>query len=205
MPNEDKEWEIPAEDPQPNDAAEKYRDLPVEEQVAALLGDLEEAHKEASQNLDMAQRAQAELANFRRRTDEERISTSKFSNSRLLSKLLPVQEELDLAISHAGETGPNESWLEGVKLIQRKLLSLLESEGVAPIESMGVTFNPLEHEALGTEVTSDHSPGSIIQVLRRGYRLHDRVIQPAQVIVASEPQNENQSTDSPQNKETEHE
>lgn len=198
MTNEDKDWQIPAGDTGPEEAAVKYRDLPVEEQVAALLGDLVGAQQKASQNLDLAQRAQAELANFRRRTDEERISASKYSNSRLIAKLLPMQEELDLAISHAGDGGPSDSWLEGVRLIQRKFLNLLESEGVALIESKGVMFNPLEHEALGTEQTAALPPGSIVQVLRPGYRLFDRVIQPAQVIVASEPRGADQSTGSSQ-------
>jgi molecular chaperone GrpE len=190
MTNTDNDGQTSAREPEGGDAAERYDDLPLEELVAALRGDLAGAQQEAGQNLDLAQRAQAELVNYRRRADEERISVGKYSNSRLIAKLLPVTEELDLAMTHAGESGPNASWLEGVKLIQRKLLNLLESEGVAPIEGVGATFNPLEHEALGTEETTDHPPGFIIQVIRAGYRLHDRVIQPAQVIVAREPQTE---------------
>ena len=190
MTKEQDEWKIPEEETTENaneaGVGERYAHLPLEEQVIALVGDLEGAQREASQNLDLAQRAQADLVNFRRRTDEERITSAQFSNSRLLTKLLPVHEELDLAISHAGDGGPNASWLEGVKLIQRKLLNLLQSEGVVPIEGVGAMFNPLEHEALGTEETSDHPPGSVIQVVRAGFRLHDRVIQPAQVIVAME-------------------
>jgi len=173
--------------------SEDFSNLPVEDQVTALQEHLQEARQEAGQNLDMAQRAQAELANFRRRTDEERISLGKFSNSRLIAKLLPVIEELDLAVSHAGEEsedspGLEAPWLEGVKLIHRKFINLLESEGVVMIESVGNAFNPLEHEALGTEETSEHPPGYVIQAVRQGYRLHDRIIQPAQVIVARESQ-----------------
>lgn len=181
--------------------------LPVEEQVVALREHLEEARQEAAQNWDSTLRAQAELANFRRRTDEERISLGKYSNGRLIAKLLPMMAELALAVSpapasaspdagsapqagHAPETGASweTSWLEGVKLIQRKFENLLESEGVAVIESVGVAFNPLEHEALGTEETKEYPPGYVTQALRQGYRLHDRIIQPAQVIVAREPQ-----------------
>ena len=198
MTNEQDEWKIPqpesppeAEGPGAAPASARYAHLPLEEQVAALAGDLEGAQREAGQNLDMAQRAQAELVNFRRRTDEERLASAKFSNARLLTKLLPVHEELNLAIDHAqapvsDADGPNSSWLEGVKLIQRKLMNLLESEGVVPIEGVGAAFNPLEHEALGTEETSEHPPGHVTQVVRGGYRLHDRVIQAAQVIVARE-------------------
>ena len=188
MTTENNEWQLPAEGPGADNPVDRYAHLPLEDQVPALLKDLEEAQLEASHNLDLAQRAQAELVNYKRRADEDRISVGKYSNSRLITKLLPVKEDLDLAITHAGETGPNASWLEGVKLIQRKLLSLLESEGVEQIEATGEVFNPMEHEALGTEETTEHSPGQIIQVVRAGYRLQDRVIQPAQVIVAREPQ-----------------
>ena len=160
--------------------------LPVEEQVNLLKTRLEQAEKEAADNLDTAQRAQAEMVNFRRRTDEDRINNSKYANSRLISNVLPVLEELELAINHSESSGngDNDPLLEGIKLIQRKLTGVLESEGLVAIEAIGLMFNPLEHEALGTEETSDVEPGYITQIIRPGFRLHDRVISPAQVMVA---------------------
>ena len=160
--------------------------LPVEEQVNLLKTRLEQAEKEAADNLDTAQRAQAEMVNFRRRTDEDRITNSKYANSRLISNVLPVLEELELAINHSESSGngDNDPLLEGIKLIQRKLTGVLESEGLVPIEAIGLMFNPLEHEALGTEETSDVEPGYITQIIRPGFRLHDRVFSPAQVMVA---------------------
>jgi molecular chaperone GrpE len=188
MTTESNEWQMPPEGPEGAPSAHPYAHLPLKDQPGALLKDLEEAQQETKQNLDLAQRAQAELVNYKRRADEERISISRFSNSRLITKMLPVKEDLDLAINHGDETAANASWLEGVKLIQRKLLNLLESEGVEVIKGVGEAFNPMEHEALGTEETAEYPPGHIIQVVRGGYRLQDRVIQPAQVIVAREPQ-----------------
>ena len=166
--------------------------LPLEEQVSALKFSLEMAQKEAADNLETAQRAQAEMINFRRRTDEDRIANAKYANSRLIANILPVLEELELAVTHTeanyGEEGSvNHSLLEGIKLIQRKLTGVLESEGVAAIEAVGLMFNPLEHEALGTEETGDVEPGYVTQILRPGFRLHDRVIRPAQVMVATAP------------------
>jgi len=164
--------------------------LPLEEQVSALKNYLEAAQRQSAEHLNTAQRAQAEMVNFRRRTDEDRIANSKYANSRLIANVLPVLEELDLAISHAEtQAGVNESLLDGIKLIQRKLTGVLESEGVAAIEGVGLMFNPLEHEALGTEESTELEPGYITQVLRPGFRLHDRVISPAQVMVARAPQN----------------
>lgn len=164
--------------------------LPLEEQVSALKNYLEAAQRQSAEHLNTAQRAQAEMVNFRRRTDEDRIANSKYTNSRLIANVLPFLEELDLAISHAEtQAGVNESLLEGIKLIQRKLTGVLESEGVVAIEGVGLMFNPLEHEALGTEESTELEPGYITQVLRPGFRLHDRVISPAQVMVARAPQN----------------
>ena len=162
--------------------------LTIEEQVMFLRDALDASRKELDQSLDAVQRTQAELVNYKRRTDDERIEHGKYSNSRLIGKILPVMEELDLAVTHAGGGVPNDSWLEGVKLIQRKLSTLLQSEGVQEIETVGIPFTPVEHEALGTEPTADYPPGYITQAIRPGYRLYDRVVQPAQVMVAREPE-----------------
>jgi molecular chaperone GrpE len=173
--------------------------LPLEEQVSALKSNLESAQKETAENLDTALRAQAEMANFRRRTDEDRIANSKYANNRLIANILPVLEELDLAIRHTegntgGQTGAgtgvSQSLLEGIKLIQRKLAGVLESEGVAAIQAVGLMFNPLEHEAVGTEESDEIEPGYVTQILRPGFRLHDRVIRPAQVMVARAPESQ---------------
>ena len=166
--------------------------LPLDEQVSRLKSDLETAQQEAANNLDASLRAQAEMANFRRRTDEDRINNAKYSNSRLISNILPVLEELDLAISHTESSAENNvnsngQLLEGIKLIQRKLTGVLESEGVAAIEAVGLMFNPLEHEAVGTEETTEIDAGYVTEILRPGFRLHDRIIRPAQVMVAMAP------------------
>ena len=166
--------------------------LPLEEQVNRLKSDLHTAQQEAANNLDASLRAQAEMANFRRRTDEDRINNAKYSNSRLISNILPVLEELDLAISHTESSAKNNvnsngQLLEGIKLIQRKLTGVLESEGVVAIEAVGLMFNPLEHEAVGTEETTEIDAGYVTEILRPGFRLHDRIIRPAQVMVAMAP------------------
>ncbi len=176
-------------------AAVDLDSLPLEEQVSALKTSLESAQQEAAANLDTALRAQAEMVNFRRRTDEDRIANAKYANSRLIANILPVLEELELAVTHTeansgGEGSANDSLLEGIKLIQRKLTGVLESEGVAAIEAVGLMFNPLEHEAVGTEESGDVEPGYVTQIRRPGFRLHDRVIRQAQVMVAMAPKDQ---------------
>ena len=161
-----------------------FDSLTAEEQVAILSRDLEEVRQEASQSLEQVQRAQADLANYRRRTEEESVALRQDANRRLIMSLLPVIDELELAINHLGEGEAADSWVEGVKLIHRKAYGVLESEGLSRIEAVGVQFDPLQHEAVGV-VDSDKQPsGYVVEALRNGYRLRDRVIQAAQVVVA---------------------
>lgn len=177
---------------------DQYVDLPLEEQVTALRQDLEESQKQVERSREMIQRSQAELVNYKRRADDDRIAAQQYSNSRLIIKMLPVIDELELAISHASNAADNssgESWWEGVRLIQRKVSGMLESEGVVKIEIQGQMFDPLQHEALGTRETSEYPPGYIVEVVRNGYRLHERVIQPAQVVVAKQVQQPKSGSD----------
>jgi molecular chaperone GrpE len=99
-------------------------------------------------------------------------------------------DELDLAMSHLETNGQgadaesaSESWVQGIRLIQRKLAGFLESQGVARIESIGEQFNPEIHEAVGMTTVEGAESGCIVEVLRQGYRLHGRVVQAAQVVV----------------------
>lgn len=181
-----------------------YQHLPAEEQIAALSRDLGQAQKEVDQNRDAARRAQAELVNYRKRADEERISQQQYSNGRLIVKLLPVIDELGLAMDSADHSEAKNPWVEGVRLIHRKVSNLLESEGVSKMEPIGAQFDPLEHEAVGTQETDQWPPGHIVEVARNGYRLHDRIIQPAQVVVAREIKNTNHTGDDTEDKETRH-
>ena len=162
--------------------------LSPEERLEALTAELEEAGREREQITSTLQRAQADFINYRRRVDEEREDQLKYSNGRLLAKLLPVLDEFNLAIGQAPSSETPEPWLEGVNLIYRKLNSIIESEGVARIEAEGKSFDPVEHEALAQQESSEHEEGRVMTVVRDGYRLHGRVLRPAQVIVAKKPE-----------------
>ena len=192
MTNGHNDSEIPAPGPeegQPEAEAQPepivdFESLPVEEQMLVLRRDLDEAREELSQSREMVQRTQADLANFRRRTEEDQASLRQDANRRLIMNLLPVVDELELAINHLGNGEAGDSWVEGVKLIHRKAYGVLEAEGLTKIDAVGVQFDPLQHEAVGV-VDSDEQPsGYVVEALRNGYRLRDRVIQAAQVVVA---------------------
>lgn len=178
-----------AEPSSAEDGAADASPLTPEQETAMLRMQQAEANEEIARLADAVQRGHADLANARRRHDEERLTIQRQANSRLLVGLLPIVDELDLAVNHlesdasASPEAASESWTEGVRLIQRKLAAFLESQGVARIECLGEPFNPELHEAVGMAQVGEAESGSIVEVLRQGYRLHDRVVQVAQVVV----------------------
>jgi molecular chaperone GrpE len=104
----------------------------------------------------------------------------------LIRKVLAIADDFDLAIDNRPAEITDNAWVEGVAAIDRKLRALLESEGVSQIEaSAGIRFDPREHEAIANVPGSGRAEGEIVDVVRRGYRLRDRVIRPALVAVAS--------------------
>ena len=133
---------------------------------------------------DALQRAQADLVNYRRRRDTERADLVKYRSESLLSRLLPILDELALALDQPADGPSSDSWLEGFHLINRKLNALLELEGVEQIDALGKQFDPAEHEALAQQQSSDKQDGEVLMVVRNGYKLHNRLLRPAQVIVA---------------------
>jgi len=154
--------------------------------VEELERELADARARGEEHLYNWQRSAADFANFKRRTDEERALAGQFSTALLISKLLAVLDDFDRAL----ESVPAEAddpWIDGVKLVERKLRGVLESEGVTPIEAVGLPFDPNLHEAVAHEDTADYPDNDVIGEVQRGYRLHDRVIRPSLVRVANNP------------------
>ena len=147
---------------------------------------LEATREQSDEHLRGLQRTAADFANYRRRVDEDREGLSQFSNALLISKLLSVLDDFDRALETVPE-GTNEAWVDGVRLVQRKLHGLLEAEGVREIEALGQPFDPNFHEAVVHEETADHPDNQVIGELQRGYRLGDRVLRPSLVRVANNP------------------
>ncbi len=160
-----------------------FDSLTPQEKLNYLRRNLQQLRHETELSKEQLQRARAELANFRKRTEEEYLDIRQNANRRLIVSLLPVIDELELAVNHRSEEAASESWLEGVRLIHRKACAILEAEGLTRIETVGAEFDPSLHEAVGV-VDSDQPSGYVVDVVRNGYRLHDRVIQAAQVVVA---------------------
>jgi molecular chaperone GrpE len=153
----------------------------------ASKGDVEELTRQRDEYLAALQRERAEFTNFKRRTSEEREAMLGLAAESLIRKVLALADDFDLAIAHQPESGVDEAWVEGIAAIDRKLRLLLESEGVSAIDATpGMRFDPREHEAVANVPGTGRPGGEIVDELRRGYRLRDRVIRPALVAVAED-------------------
>lgn len=151
-------------------------------------GAIDELRRERDEYLAALQRERAEFLNFKRRTAEEREATLGLAAEGLIRKVLGLADDFDLAVEHRPRGGADEAWVEGIAAIDRKLRQLLESEGVSAIDATpGTPFDPREHEAVVNVPGTGRGAGEIVEELRRGYRLRDRVIRPALVAVADDP------------------
>jgi molecular chaperone GrpE len=162
------------------------------ERATALEHDLEAARAQSEEHMRSWQRAAADFANYRRRTEEERGVMTQLSNAVLIGKMLAVLDDFDRALASVPEDA-HEGWVEGIRLVERKLRSVLESEGVTPIEAVGQPFDPNLHEAVVHQETVDYPDNTVIDEVQRGYRLGDRVLRPALVRVANNPTDQTDS------------
>jgi molecular chaperone GrpE len=157
--------------------------------IESLRAELAEARTQADEYLTALQRERAEFLNFKRRTAEERERDLGLAGEDLIRKVLAVADDFDRAIEARPESIAADPWFEGVAVIDRKLRQLLESEGVSPIDAApGTPFDPREHDAIANVPDTGRKEGEIVEQIRRGYRLRDRVLRPALVAVAAAPE-----------------
>jgi molecular chaperone GrpE len=143
---------------------------------------LAEAEAARDEYLALAQRVQADFENFRKRAvrDQERLVAH--AHERLVRELLPVLDDLERTLE-AAERHEEAALVDGVRLVERSLRKALVKEGLVEIETEGA-FDPHVHEAILTQACEGAASGSVVEVVQRGYRLGDRVVRPARVIVA---------------------
>jgi molecular chaperone GrpE len=154
--------------------------------IEAITAERDAALQKAEEYLAGLQRERAEFANYRRRTTEEREAMLGLAGEDLIRKVLALADDFDRAIDARPAEIANDAWVEGVTAIDRKLRALLESEGVTQIDaSPGLPFDPREHEAIASVPGTGRGDGEIVEEVRRGYRLRDRVVRPALVAVAA--------------------
>ena len=153
----------------------------------ALRAEIDEATRKAEEYLDLLRRTRADFTNYRRRMDEEKAQWAKDASLDLLLKLLPIVDDFERALASADPKELESGWGKGVALIERNLRALLGNEGLERIDAEGAEFNPWEHDAVTYQPTAEAEEGTVVQVIRPGYRRGEKVVRPAQVIVARRP------------------
>ncbi len=141
---------------------------------------LAEAKAEADRLRNNWQRAEADFQNYKRRAEQERNESRRFAQVSMIINLLPIVDDFERAFASLDVRLAGLTWFNGILLIHRNLLALLENAGVAPIQAEGQTFDPRYHEAVAHV---DGEDGKVISEVQRGYKLNDRVLRPAMVVV----------------------
>lgn len=156
-----------------------------EGQLEALRQELDEVARKGQEYLAIAQRAQADLLNYRRRVEAERGESFRAGKAELALKVLPVLDDLDLAFRNMPPDVAASDWAKGFDLVARKLRAALEADGITRIEALGADFDPWQHEAVLQGPSRDDEEGKVVDVFRVGYRYGERVLRPAQVKVGT--------------------
>ena len=148
---------------------------------------------------DKMLRLQAEFENFRKRALRERQEAVQYGSQNLFKDLVSVVDNLERAIAHARESGGGDlaSFLQGVELVQRELLSIFEKNHVTEIEALGKPFDPSLHEAMAQVESGAVPPNTVIDVLQKGFQLRDRLVRPSRVIVAKATEGSGRSGERP--------
>ncbi len=154
--------------------------------MASLEAKIAELESAAAEAKDRHLRLAADFDNFKKRSRQEHLETIQHASAELISRLLPGLDDLHKALDHQPE-GMDEAWAKGLELSVRKVEEALRAHGLETIEAVGKPFDPSVHEAIGHEESSDHPEDTVVQVLRPGYRIRDRVVRPALVKVARPP------------------
>ena len=152
-------------------------------EIADIQQRLQQAEQESASFKDQYLRAAAEMRNYKRRVEQDRAELIRNAGAGVLMKLLPILDDLELAMAHVPQEIAASPWFDGLKMVQTKLQTMLEGEGVKPIEALGQNFDPRVHEAVMHESAGPEMAGKVTAELRRGYTLHDRVIRPTMVKV----------------------
>jgi len=157
--------------------------------TAEQLEQLKARAAQADEFWDRLLRIGADFENFKKRAARERQDLSRYANESLIQKLIPVLDNFEMAqaAAQAGPVNGTESFQAGVAMIQNQLKTVLADAGVEEVDAIGKAFDPNLHEAVSQQETAETPEGQVVQQLRKGYKLRDRLLRPAAVIVAKKP------------------
>jgi molecular chaperone GrpE len=144
-----------------------------------------ELETERDKYLELAQRTQADFENYRKRAAKEAAAAGSRAKAGLVRELLPVLDNLERALQLAGNGGDNgDAFVEGVRLVHADLVGVLQRSGVESFDPSGEPFDPTLHEALSTRQQGGEHPGTVVEVIEKGYKLNDTILRPARVVVS---------------------
>lgn len=190
------EVEIQGEDDQEQPAEEVIKDAASESETVAEEKDAEPAEDDLEARVQAAEekcdayydrllRASAEFDNYKKRTTREMRDVVRYANEKLFKEIINVVDNLERAISSAEQEGNEEDpLLQGVRLTLNEVEKILERHNVEPIKALGETFDPNFHQAMMQEESADHPANTVISEMQKGYKLHDRLLRPAMVVVS---------------------
>lgn len=145
--------------------------------------ELETLKAQVAENLDGWKRERADFQNYKRRMEREMSEAQQIASASVFTRLLPVLDDFDLAMKNMPDSDEAKKWAQGITLVQRKFTTLLENEGLKRIEAEGKQFDPNFHEAV-VHIESDKPENEVIEVLRQGYTLGEKVLRPSLVKVS---------------------
>jgi molecular chaperone GrpE len=152
--------------------------------VEELRAKLQACEKTRDENLALAREERADFENYQKRSQRDLATERRYAQTPLAGDLLPALDNLERAIDAAQKAGESGALVQGVAMVQSQLLDVLRRHGVIRIEAQGQPFDTNLHQAIMEQPTSDFPPQTVLQVLEQGYRIHERVLRPARVIVA---------------------
>lgn len=156
--------------------------------LVLLQEELAVARSETLRNWDLYLRERAEQENFRKRSQRDKDDAIRYANDRLLKEMIPVLDNLERAVEHAGQNSENDKGLlEGVNITVSQFRKALEDFGVKPIVALGAPFDPNLHQAMGQFESQEQPPNTVITEYQKGYLLHDRLLRPSMVIITKAP------------------
>jgi molecular chaperone GrpE len=182
MPKEPEEKRKKEAEPEDSPVKEVEPEVAEIEDIETLKKMLAEAKAKVEANLAGWQRAQADFINYKRRNEQEKEEVGQMANALLILNILPILDDLERAFTSVPPRLAKLSWVDGVKLIERKLWAILEAQGLAQIKALGEPFDPKFHEAVRQDKGKE---GIVIDEVQKGYQLGDRVIRPTMVVVGN--------------------
>ena len=157
----------------------------VSQLTAEQIDQLKEEARKAQEHWNQLLRTAADFENYKKRANRERVEAGKYATESLLEKLIPVLDNFEMAMNAAqGQPGSTDALQTGVSMILQQLKSALTEAGLREIDATGQPFDPNIHEAISQAESDEVPEGHVLQQTRKGYKLHDRLIRPASVVVA---------------------